>query len=76
VKKIIIVKVGSYKTFGINNVLNTIITSFVSNQMRWLDEESNGFCLEGQSSNLGKTFYVQCMLTKYSISYVHHMVFK
>jgi hypothetical protein len=41
-KKIIIVKVGFYKTFGINKVLNTIITSFVSNQMKWLDGVSNG----------------------------------
>jgi hypothetical protein len=41
-KKKIIVKVGFCKTFGINNVLNTIITSFVSNQMRWLDVEGNG----------------------------------
>jgi hypothetical protein len=42
-KKIIIVKVGFYKTFGVNNILNIIITSYVSNQMRWLDGEGNGF---------------------------------
>jgi hypothetical protein len=41
-KKIIIIKSGFCKTFGINNILNTIITSFVSNQMRWLDGEGNG----------------------------------
>jgi hypothetical protein len=41
-KHIIIIKVGFYKTYGMNKVLNTIITSFVSNQMRWLDGVSNG----------------------------------
>jgi hypothetical protein len=40
-KKIIIIKVGFCRTFGINNILNTINTSFVSNRMRWLDGESN-----------------------------------
>ncbi len=42
-KKITIVKVGFCKTFGVNIVLNVIITSYVSNQMRWLDGEINGF---------------------------------
>jgi hypothetical protein len=33
-KKIIIIKVGFCKTFGINNIVNSIITSLVSYQMR------------------------------------------
>jgi hypothetical protein len=55
-EKIVIVKVDCCKTFGIINVLNIIIPTFVPYQTRWLDGKSNG--LEVQGSNLGENFHL------------------
>jgi hypothetical protein len=40
-RKIIIIKVGFCKTFGINNIVNPIITPLILYQMRWLDGNNN-----------------------------------
>jgi hypothetical protein len=54
-KKTIMVKVGFCKTFGINNIVNSIITSLVSYQMRhdWMAMLME-YQLRVQISNLGK----------------------
>jgi hypothetical protein len=53
-KNIIIVKVGFYKKIGINKILNTIITSTVSNQMRWCKQWF--IILKAKVQTLVKTF--------------------
>jgi hypothetical protein len=40
---IIIIKTGFWKTFEIINILKTIIITFTSYQMRWLNTNDNGF---------------------------------
>jgi hypothetical protein len=40
-KKITIIEVGFCKTFGINNIVNSIITPLILYQMRWLDGNNN-----------------------------------
>jgi hypothetical protein len=41
-RKKLIVKIDFCKTFGISNIINPIITPFVSYQIKWLDGNNNG----------------------------------
>jgi hypothetical protein len=33
------------ETFGVNNIINLMTTTFVSHQIRWLDGKNNGLSL-------------------------------
>jgi hypothetical protein len=40
---IVKIKIGFCNTFEIINILNTIIITFISYQMKWLHTKHNGF---------------------------------
>jgi hypothetical protein len=56
---ILIIIVGFCKKTGINNIMNQIITPFVSYQMRWLN--ANGIGLSTRTS-MWSIMYVDCIL--------------